>query len=98
MRPFWDEQLSLLVADNPNPSAAKIANELEAHIKAVEKQRDDFFAEIKRAQHTIDRLAAYREKLLCFISETTSEQRDRIYELANDIHCSAPFNPRSQAK
>lgn len=83
MRPFWDEKLSVLASDAPTNERAAVANELERHLANVEKQRDDHFAEILRARDIIEGLTLYREKLVCFISETTSDQRDRIYELAN---------------
>ncbi len=82
MRPFWDEKLSVLSSDAPTNERAAVANELERHIASVEKQRDDHFAEIVRARGIIEGLTLYREKLVCFIPDTTAPQRDRMRELA----------------
>lgn len=65
-------------------SAESVAafNRVYSHTRSVERQRDDHFSEIVRARGILEGLTLYREKLVCFISRTTSDQRDRIKELA----------------
>lgn len=57
-------------------------NSLRARLEAAEKQRDDHFGEIERARILLTQFTLYREKLICFIAETTDAQRDRARELA----------------
>ncbi len=50
----------------------------------VENLANERLREIKRAQHIIDGLGIYRERLLTLSLESTPEMRARIRELATD--------------
>lgn len=84
MRAEWDMLLSEIVGGTMDPDAPALANRIEACVRGIERQRDAHFAEIERARDHITALTLYRERLVCFISKTTSDQRDRIHELSGN--------------